>query len=190
MYKTETVVAEFDEEGQDGKFVAFDEGFQLDLEDLLRASAYVIGKSRSGIVYRVVAAEPSSSSSAVVAVRRLSDGNATWRFKEFENEVENIGRVSHPNIVRLRAYYYAEDEKLLITDYIGSGSLYSALHGKTLVFLIKFQNVILILLLQTPNYQFYLNIAVETILWESMLFGLKVQSFFVLCDCGHVVCSD
>ncbi|KAF3553875.1 hypothetical protein F2Q69_00017871 [Brassica cretica] len=129
VYKAETVVAEFDEEGQDGKFVAFGEGFQLELEDLLRASAYVIGKSRSGIVYRVVAAEPSSSSSAVVAVRRLSDGNATWRFKEFVNEVENIGRVSHPNIVRLRAYYYAEDEKLLITDYIGNGSLYSALHG-------------------------------------------------------------
>ncbi|KAF8094747.1 hypothetical protein N665_0354s0036 [Sinapis alba] len=130
VYKTETVVSEFDEEGQDGKFVAFDEGFELDLEDLLRASAYVMGKSRSGIVYRVVAAEPSSSSSsAVVAVRRLSDGNATWRFKEFVNEVENIGKVSHPNIVRLRAYYYAEDEKLLITDYISNGSLYSALHG-------------------------------------------------------------
>ncbi|KAG5402394.1 hypothetical protein IGI04_017001 [Brassica rapa subsp. trilocularis] len=134
VYKTEpkTVVSEFDEEGQDGKFVAFGEGFELELEDLLRASAYVMGKSRSGIVYRVVAAEaePSSSSSAaVVAVRRLSDGNATWRFKEFENEVENIGRVSHPNIVTLRAYYYAEDEKLLITDYISNGSLYSALHG-------------------------------------------------------------
>ncbi|CAH2058389.1 unnamed protein product [Thlaspi arvense] len=133
-YKTETktttaVVSEFDEEGQDGKFVAFDEGFELELEDLLRASAYVIGKSRSGIVYRVVAAE--SSSSAVVAVRRLSDGNATWRFKDFENEVEIIRRINHPNIVRLRAYYYAEDEKLLITDFIGNGSLYSALHGGT-----------------------------------------------------------
>lgn len=132
VYKTETVVREFDEEGQEGKFVAFDEGFELDLEDLLRASAYVMGKGRSGIVYRVVAAEPSSSSSSsvVVAVRRLSDGNATWRFKEFVNEVENIGRINHPNIVRLRAYYYAEDEKLLITDFISSGSLYSALHGK------------------------------------------------------------
>ncbi|XP_010508595.1 PREDICTED: receptor protein kinase-like protein ZAR1 [Camelina sativa] len=133
VYKTETKTtttavsdSEFDEEGQEGKFVAFDEGFELELEDLLRASAYVIGKSRSGIVYRVVAAE---SSSTVVAVRRLSDGNATWRFKEFVNEVETIGRINHPNIVKLRAYYYAEDEKLLITDFISNGSLYSALHG-------------------------------------------------------------
>ncbi|VVB02217.1 unnamed protein product [Arabis nemorensis] len=124
-YKTESKT-EFDEEGQDGKFVAFDEGFELELEDLLRASAYVIGKSRSGIVYRVVTTE---SSSDVVAVRRLGDGNATWRFKDFENEVEIMSRINHPNIVKLSAYYYAEDEKLLITDFITNGSLYSALHG-------------------------------------------------------------
>ncbi|XP_010504724.1 PREDICTED: receptor protein kinase-like protein ZAR1 [Camelina sativa] len=118
---------------EEGKFVVMDEGFELELEDLLRASAYVVGKSRSGIVYRVVAgmgsATLSSSSTVVAAVRRLSDGDATWRRKDFENEVEAIGRVQHPNIVRVRAYYYAEDERLLITDYIRNGSLYSALHG-------------------------------------------------------------
>ncbi|KAG7566092.1 Leucine-rich repeat-containing N-terminal plant-type [Arabidopsis suecica] len=124
-----------EEEDQEGKFVVIDEGFELELEDLLRASAYVVGKSRSGIVYRVVAGMGSGTvaatytSSTVVAVRRLSDGDATWRRKDFENEVEAIGRVQHPNIVRLRAYYYAEDERLLITDYIRNGSLYSALHG-------------------------------------------------------------
>ncbi|CAF2112677.1 hypothetical protein HID58_082486 [Brassica napus] len=122
-------------EGDVGKLVAMDEGFELELEDMLRASAYVVGKSRSGIVYRVVAGMGSGtvaatfSTSTVVAVRRLSDGDATWRRKDFENEVEAIGRVHHPNIVRLRAYYYAEDERLLITDYIRNGSLYSALHG-------------------------------------------------------------
>lgn len=64
-----------------------------------------------------------------MAVRRLSEGDATWRFKEFEAEVEAIGKVVHPNIVRLRAYYYANDEKLLVTDFIRNGSLYNALHG-------------------------------------------------------------
>ncbi|EOA23594.1 hypothetical protein CARUB_v10016797mg [Capsella rubella] len=124
-----------EEEEEEGKFVVMDEGFEMELEDLLRASAYVVGKSRSGIVYRVVAGMGSGtvaatfSSSTVVAVRRLSDGDATWRRKDFENEVEAIGRVQHPNIVRVRAYYYAEDERLLITDYIRNGSLYSALHG-------------------------------------------------------------
>lgn len=97
------------EEEEEGKLVAMDEGFELELEDLLRASAYVVGKSRSGIVYRVVSGMGSGtvaatfSTSTVVAVRRLSDGDATWRRRDFENEVEAIGRVHHPNIVRLRA---------------------------------------------------------------------------------------
>ncbi|KAK6151272.1 hypothetical protein DH2020_013907 [Rehmannia glutinosa] len=118
------------EEGQKGKFVVVDEGFGLELEDLLRASAYVLGKSRSGIVYKVVVCGGKGvGGPAVVAVRRLSEGDATWRFKEFEVEVEAIGRVQHPNIVRMKAYYYASDEKLLISEFIGNGSLHNALHG-------------------------------------------------------------
>ncbi|KAK8490192.1 hypothetical protein V6N13_126042 [Hibiscus sabdariffa] len=121
---------EVDEEGQNGKFVVVDEGFTLELEDLLRASAYVVGKSRSGIVYKVVAGRGSGTVGAtVVAVRRLSEGDAPLKYKEFEAEVEAIGRVNHPNVVRLRAYYYANDEKLLVTDFIRNGSLYAALHG-------------------------------------------------------------
>ncbi|KAL0848316.1 hypothetical protein Bca101_021563 [Brassica carinata] len=137
-FKSENTAAPTEVPEEEGRLVAMDEGFELELEDLLRASAYVVGKSRSGIVYRVVSGMGSgtvlatatfSTSTTVVAVRRLSDGDATWRRRDFENEVEAIGRVHHPNIVRLRAYYYAEDERLLITDYIRNGSLYSALHG-------------------------------------------------------------
>ncbi|XP_015068053.1 receptor protein kinase-like protein ZAR1 [Solanum pennellii] len=112
------------EEGQKGKYVVLDEGFGMELEDLLRASAYVVGKSRNGIVYKVVA-----GGGTVVAVRRLSEGDVTWKLKEFEMEVEAIGRVQHPNVVRLRAYYYASDEKLLVTDFIRNGTLHNALHG-------------------------------------------------------------
>ncbi|CAN0927710.1 Receptor protein kinase-like protein ZAR1 [Linum grandiflorum] len=122
-----------EEEGQKGKFVVMDdEGFCLELEDLLRASAYVAGKGRSGILYKVVVGGRS-----VVAVRRLNDGGGAWRLKEFETEVEAIGKVQHPNIVRLRAYYYASDEKLLVSDFVCNGSLYTALHGnKTPEFII------------------------------------------------------
>ncbi|KAL3569139.1 hypothetical protein D5086_029029 [Populus alba] len=126
----------FNEE-QKGKFVVMDEGFNLELEDLLRASAYVVGKSRSGIVYKVVVGGggggggggSGTAMPTVVAVRRLSEGDATWKLKEFESEVEAIERVHHPNIARLRAYYFAHDEKLLVSDFIRNGSLYSALHG-------------------------------------------------------------
>ncbi|KAL9237813.1 hypothetical protein vseg_012317 [Gypsophila vaccaria] len=131
---------EDEDEGGKGKFVVIDEeGFGLELEDLLRASAYVVGKSRSGIVYRVVAGGGGGGGKGslsglgppmVVAVRRLSEAeDAMWRCREFEAEVEAIGKVQHPNVVRLRAYYYARDEKLLVSDFIRNGSLYTALHG-------------------------------------------------------------
>ncbi|KAL7138546.1 hypothetical protein ABFS83_10G171100 [Erythranthe nasuta] len=126
------VVVRSCEEGQKGKFVVMDEGFALELEDLLRASAYVVGKSRSGIVYKVVVGGGGrvvSGGPVVVAVRRMSEGDVAWRLKEFEAEMEAIGKVQHPNIVRLRAYYYASDEKLVISDFVRNGSLYNALHG-------------------------------------------------------------
>ena len=88
----------------------------------------MVGKSRRGIVY-TVGGRGSGVAGTVVAVRRLSEGNTTWRLKEFEAEVEAVSRVQHPNMVRLRAYYYANDEKLLVLDFIGNGSLYTALHG-------------------------------------------------------------
>jgi len=131
----------FNEEEQKGKFVVMDEGFNMELEDLLRASAYVVGKSRSGIVYKVVVGGGGSGTAipTVVAVRRLSEGDATWKLKEFESEVEAIERVHHPNIARLRAYYFAHDEKLLVSDFIRNGSLYSALHGNiSLILLVIF----------------------------------------------------
>ncbi|GAA0186848.1 hypothetical protein LIER_34136 [Lithospermum erythrorhizon] len=63
----------------------------------------------------------------------LTEGDATLRYKEFTAEVEAIGKVNHPNVVRLKAYYYASDEKLLVSDFIRNGSLYNALHGNTYV---------------------------------------------------------
>jgi hypothetical protein len=34
----------------------------------------------------------------------------------------------------LRAYYYSKDEKLLVFDYVPSGSLASVLHGMLYIF--------------------------------------------------------
>ncbi|KAL2510338.1 Leucine-rich repeat protein kinase family protein [Forsythia ovata] len=110
--------------GGEGDLVAIDKGFNFELDELLRASAYVLGKSGLGIVYKVVL-----GNGVPVAVRRLGEGGEQ-RYKEFVAEVQAIGRVNHPNIVKLRAYYWAPDEKLLISDFISSGNLASALRGK------------------------------------------------------------
>lgn len=103
--------------------VPLDTQVAFDLDELLKASAFVLGKSGIGIVYKVVLED-----GLTLAVRRLGEGGSQ-RFKEFQTEVEAIGKIRHPNIVTLRAYYWSVDEKLLIYDYIPNGSLATALHG-------------------------------------------------------------
>ncbi|KAI4357744.1 hypothetical protein L6164_001675 [Bauhinia variegata] len=104
--------------------VPLDPQVAFDLDELLKASAFVLGKSGIGIVYKVVLED-----GLTLAVRRLGEGGSQ-RFKEFQTEVEAIGKLRHPNIVTLRAYYWSVDEKLLIYDYIANGSLATAIHGK------------------------------------------------------------
>ncbi|KAI3817220.1 hypothetical protein L1987_11009 [Smallanthus sonchifolius] len=104
--------------------VALDTQLGFDLDELLKASAFVLGKSGIGIVYKVVLED-----GLTLAVRRLGEGGSQ-RFKEFQTEVEAIGKLKHPNIVTLRAYYWSVDEKLLIYDYVPNGNLGTAIHGK------------------------------------------------------------
>ncbi|XP_062110031.1 receptor protein kinase-like protein ZAR1 [Humulus lupulus] len=105
--------------------VALDTQVAFDLDELLKASAFVLGKSGIGIVYKVVLEE-----GLTLAVRRLGEGGSQ-RFKEFQTEVEAIGKLRHPNVVTLKAYYWSVDEKLLIYDYISNGNLSTALHGRS-----------------------------------------------------------
>ncbi|KAL5229130.1 hypothetical protein ABZP36_017395 [Zizania latifolia] len=112
------------EDAEQYDLVALDQQVRFDLDELLKASAFVLGKSGIGIVYKVVLED-----GLTMAVRRLGEGGLQ-RFKEFQTEVEAIGKVRHPNIVTLRAYYWSFDEKLLIYDYIPNGNLSAAIHGK------------------------------------------------------------
>ncbi|XWS36913.1 hypothetical protein CRYUN_Cryun20dG0126000 [Craigia yunnanensis] len=105
-------------------FVQLDSQVNFDLEQLLKASAFLLGKSASGILYKVVL-----DNGQTVAVRRLGDGGGQ-RLREFQTEVEAIGKIRHPNIVNLRAYCCSDDEKLLIYDYITNDDLTAAIHGK------------------------------------------------------------
>ncbi|KAL5709637.1 Leucine-rich repeat receptor-like protein kinase pxc1 [Ranunculus cassubicifolius] len=105
------------------KLVFFDKRKQFVLEDLLRASAELLGKGNLGTVYKAVLED-----GCIVAVKRLKDANPCAK-KEFEQYMDVIGRLRHLNVVRLRAYYYAKEEKLLVYDYLPNGSLHSLLHG-------------------------------------------------------------
>ncbi|KAG2385112.1 inactive receptor [Vigna angularis] len=95
----------------------------FDLEDLLRASAEVLGKGTFGTTYKAVLEE-----GPVVAVKRLRD--VTVSEKEFKEKIDGVGVMDHENLVPLRAYYYSRDEKLLVHDYMPMGSLSAILHGE------------------------------------------------------------
>ncbi|KAA3474551.1 putative inactive receptor kinase [Gossypium australe] len=94
----------------------------FDLEDLLRASAEVLGKGTFGTTYKATL-----EMGVVVAVKRLKD--VTVSEKEFKEKMEVVGSMDHQNLVPLRAYYFSADEKLLVYDYMPMGSLSSLLHG-------------------------------------------------------------
>nr|CAB3498459.1 unnamed protein product [Digitaria exilis] len=94
----------------------------FDLEDLLRASAEVLGKGAFGTTYKAVL-----ESGATVAVKRLKD--VTLTEPEFRDRISEIGELQHEFIVPLRAYYYSKDEKLLVYDFMPMGSLSAVLHG-------------------------------------------------------------
>ncbi|KAL2330939.1 hypothetical protein Fmac_018520 [Flemingia macrophylla] len=92
------------------------------LEDLLRASAEVLGKGSMGTSYKAILEDGTT-----VVVKRLKDVAVSKR--EFETQMETVGKVKHQNVVPLRAFYYSKDEKLLVYDYMTAGSLSALLHG-------------------------------------------------------------
>ncbi|NP_001146031.1 Probable inactive receptor kinase At2g26730 precursor [Zea mays] len=103
-------------------FVGKGAGYSFDLEDLLRASAEVLGKGSVGTSYKAVLEEGTT-----VVVKRLKD--VAVQRREFDAHMEAVGRVEHRNVLPVRAYYFSKDEKLLVYDYLPNGSLSAMLHG-------------------------------------------------------------
>ncbi|XP_044471091.1 probable inactive receptor kinase At2g26730 [Mangifera indica] len=110
-------------EAERNKLVFFEGGiYNFDLEDLLRASAEVLGKGSVGTSYKAVLEEGTT-----VVVKRLKEVAVSK--KEFEMQMELLGKIKHDNVAPLRAFYYSKDEKLLVSDFLPVGSLAALLHG-------------------------------------------------------------
>ncbi|CAM8919366.1 unnamed protein product [Rhodiola kirilowii] len=106
-----------------GRMVFFEGARRFELEDLLKASAEMLGKGGFGTAYKAVLDDGN-----VVAVKRLKEANVIGK-REFEQHMELLGRFRHQNVVSLVAYYFAREEKLLVYDYMPNGSLFWLLHG-------------------------------------------------------------
>lgn len=107
-----------------------DSNLAFDLEDLLRASAEVLGKGTFGVSYKAALED-----STTVVVKRLNQ--VTVGKREFEQQMQLIGNIKHENVVSLRAYYYSKDEKLMVYDYYGQGSVSAMLHSKYYITLLQ-----------------------------------------------------
>ncbi|XP_059655482.1 probable leucine-rich repeat receptor-like protein kinase At1g68400 [Cornus florida] len=106
-----------------GRMVFFEGAKRFELEDLLRASAEMLGKGGLGTAYKAVLDD-----GYIVAVKRLKEANIGGK-REFEQHMEVLGRLRHPNVVSLKAYYFVRDEKLLVYDFMPNGNLFWLLHG-------------------------------------------------------------
>lgn len=106
------------------KLVFFEgSNYAFDLEDLLRASAEVLGKGTFGTAYKAILEDATT-----VVVKRLKE--VAVGKKDFEQHMEIVGSLKHENVVELKAYYYSKDEKLMVYEYYSQGSISSLLHGK------------------------------------------------------------
>lgn len=100
-----------------------DDRERFDLQDLLRASAEVLGSGNFGSSYKAVLLDGQA-----VVVKRFKLMNNVGR-EEFHEHMRRLGRLRHPNLLPLVAYYYRKEEKLLVFDFVHNGSLASHLHG-------------------------------------------------------------
>ncbi|KAH7671650.1 Non-specific serine/threonine protein kinase protein [Dioscorea alata] len=111
-------------EVEHGKLVFVKEGaVRFELQDLLKASAEVLGSGNFGASYKAVLV-----SGHAVVVKRFKEMNRVGR-EDFQEHMRRLGRLSHPNLLPLQAYYYRKEEKLLVTEYYHNGSLAHLLHG-------------------------------------------------------------
>ncbi|PKA47416.1 putative LRR receptor-like serine/threonine-protein kinase RLK [Apostasia shenzhenica] len=112
-------------ESDHGRLAFVREGRErFELQDLLRAPAEVLGSGNLGSSYKAALA-----AGAVVVVKRFKEMNGAGR-EDFNEHMRRLGRLSHPNVLPLVAYYYKKEEKLLVYDFVANGSLAHMLHGK------------------------------------------------------------
>ncbi|XP_031255173.1 probable LRR receptor-like serine/threonine-protein kinase At4g31250 [Pistacia vera] len=111
--------------GENGKlFFVRNDREKFELQDLLRASAQVLGSGSFGSSYKAVLL-----SGPAMVVKRFRQMSSVGK-EDFHNHMRRLGSLSHPNLLALVAFYYRKEEKLLVSDFVSNGSLASHLHGK------------------------------------------------------------
>ncbi|KAG6426829.1 hypothetical protein SASPL_111063 [Salvia splendens] len=95
---------------------------KFDLQDLMRASAEVLGSGSFGASYKAVLVD----GEALVVKRFKQMTNLTK--DDFHDHMKRLGSLKHPNLLPLVAYLYRKEEKLLVFDFVSKNSLGKHLH--------------------------------------------------------------
>jgi serine/threonine protein kinase len=85
-----------------------------------------LGKGAHVTTYKVAVED-----TATVVVKRLEEVVVGRR--EFEQQMEIVGRIRHDNVAELKAYYYSKIDKLAVYSYYSQGNLFEMLHGESQV---------------------------------------------------------
>ncbi|KNA24833.1 hypothetical protein SOVF_012130 [Spinacia oleracea] len=84
----------------------------------------IVGEGSLGRVYRA-----EFSNSKVLAIKKIDNSALSLQEEDnFLEAVSNMSRLRHPNIVSLVGYCTEHGQRLLVYEYIGSGSLHDMLH--------------------------------------------------------------
>ncbi|KAE9599398.1 hypothetical protein Lal_00039412 [Lupinus albus] len=84
----------------------------------------ILGEGGFGCVYKA-----RLDDNLVVAVKKLHCEKSQYAEKEFENEVDLLSKIQHPNIISLLGCSSHEDTKFLVYELMQNGSLETQLHG-------------------------------------------------------------
>lgn len=99
-----------------------DDRQKFDLQDLMRASAEVLGCGNFGASYKAVLVDGEA-----LVVKRFKQMNNIAK-EDFHEHMRRLGRLKHPNLLPLVAYLYRKEEKLLVFDFVSNNSLAKHLH--------------------------------------------------------------
>ncbi|XP_038906364.1 probable serine/threonine-protein kinase PIX13 [Benincasa hispida] len=87
------------------------------------------GKVYKGWVDEKTLAPSKSNSGMVVAIKKLNS-ESVQGFQEWQAEVNFLGRLNHPNLVKLLGFCWEDEELLLVYEFMPRGSLENHLFGR------------------------------------------------------------
>ncbi|KAL3634280.1 hypothetical protein CASFOL_021334 [Castilleja foliolosa] len=90
--------------------------------DSILNKATEIGEGVFGTVYKASFGEQN------LAIKKLVTTNTLQYQEEFDREVRILEKAKHPNLIKLKGYYWTPQLQLLVSDFAVNGSLQAKLH--------------------------------------------------------------